>query len=259
LQKNPIFRFRRMGFLLAFWHIPQDSESHGKESACRTMPSHSAFACFCRLDRLRRLNPKIMRCSTDKLAIRKESPRIAYPLILAIPVCLLGNLAFMSCFAPVAEEYSLFTISNFFYGFLSGICHQYPTRCLWILNRPMALCSRCFSVYASLTICLLCLPLIRGRKFIVLSTLLFIPLVVDGLLQFGGIAASDHFRRGLTGVLFGAAASVLYKRSAFTLLNNIGVESGRTTANHFRRNLNFVFSAGVLLLTIAYSFGVYLL
>jgi uncharacterized membrane protein len=200
-----------------------------------------------------------MGCSTDAPVEKDGSSRIIYPLLLAIPVCLLGNLALMSVLAPIAEEYSLFSISNFFYGFLSNICHQYPTRCLWILNRPMGLCSRCFSVYASLSICLLCLPLIQRRKFIILSTLLFIPLVEDGLLQYVNLAASHNFRRVLTGVLFGVAGAIIYKRSAFVLVGNEGAVSGRTSGKLRHRKLDMAFSSGVLLLTIFYSVAVYVL
>lgn len=200
-----------------------------------------------------------MNLPTDVLAVRNEPSRVAYPLLLAIPSCLLGNLALMSVLAPMGEESSFFSISNFFYGFLSNICHQYPTRCLWIFNRPMGLCSRCFSIYASLSICLLCLPVIPKRKFIILSAFLLLPLAVDGLLQFGNIAQSDNFRRVLTGVLFGAAASVIYKRSALTLIRSLVAESGRTTGKHFHRNIHLAFSSGVLLLTIFYSLVVYIL
>jgi uncharacterized membrane protein len=200
-----------------------------------------------------------MGCSIDARVEKGVSSRILYPLILAIPVCFLGNLALMSLLAPISEEYSLYPISNFFYGFLSKVCHQYPTRCLWVLNRPMGLCSRCFAVYASLAICLAFLPLIRRKKSIVLSTLLFIPLVVDGLLQHGNIAASDNFRRVLTGALFGLAASILYKRSAYLLFGGIRAESGHGKGKHFMRNLNLAFSSGVLLITIFYAACAYIL
>lgn len=201
----------------------------------------------------------MMYYSPGELAARNESSRIIYPLLLAIPVSLLGNLALMAILAPVLEEYSLFPISNFFYGFLSNICHQYPTRCLWILNRPIGLCSRCFSVYASLSICLLCLPLIRKQKLIILSYLLFTSLVADGLLQYANLAPSDNLRRVLTGVLFGAAASVIYKRSALTLLLNLRQTTEGSRVHHFHRKLNLTFSSGILLLTIFYSFAVYIL
>jgi len=196
--------------------------------------------------------------SPDELAASNEPYRIIYPLLLTIPVCLLGNLALMSVLAPIGEEYSFLSISNFFYGFLSNVCHQYPTRCLWILNRPMGLCSRCFSVYASLSICLLCLPPVRERRLIVLSFLLLIPLVADGLLQYANFAASDNLRRVLTGVLFGVAASVIYKRSALTLLHSLRLATGGSPVRHFHINLNFAFSSGILLLTIFYSVVVYI-
>ena len=196
--------------------------------------------------------------SPDELAASNEPYRIIYPLLLTIPVCLLGNLALMSVLAPIGEEYSFLSISNFFYGFLSNVCHQYPTRCLWILNRPMGLCSRCFSVYASLSICLLLLPLVRNRKLIILTTSLLIPLVADGLLQYVNLEASDNLRRVLTGVLFGAGASVIYKRSALTLLHGLRRTTEGSTVHHFHGNLDFAFSSGILLLTIFYSVVVYI-
>jgi len=191
--------------------------------------------------------------------MRNDCSWIIYPLLLAIPVCLLGNLVLMSVLAPVGEECSFFSISNFFYGFLSNICHQYPTRSLWIFNRPMGLCSRCLSVYTSLSICIVCVPPVRKQKRLILSAFFLLPLLTDGLLQYVSLSASDNFRRVLTGVLFGAAASVIYKRSVLTLFSNLGAESERTTGKSFHRNLDLAFSSGVLLLTIFYSFAVYIL
>jgi uncharacterized membrane protein len=200
-----------------------------------------------------------MSIQTYKPAVRNESSQILYYLILTVPVCLLGSLAIMSVLAPILEEGSHFSVSNFLYRFLSRICHQYPTRCLWIFNRPMGLCSRCFSLYSSLSIGLLCLPLIPKLKPHLLCALLLIPLVADGLLQYANLAASNNFRRVLTGVLFGAAVSVIYKGSAFYLLSNLGADSRGRMVNHFRRNLNLAFSVGVLFFTIFYSVAAYLL
>lgn len=194
----------------------------------------------------------------DALIMRNDCSRIIYPLLLAIPVCLLGNLALMSVLAPIGEEYSFFSISNFFYGFLSSICHQYPTRCLWILNRPMALCSRCFSIYASFSIGILCLPLVRKQKAIILSAFLLLPLFTDGLIQYANLSASNNLRRVPTGILFGAAASVLYKRSAFTLLSNLLAVPARPPLPVFFRALNFAYWSGILMFTIFYSVIIYM-
>jgi len=90
------------------------------------------------------------------------------------------------------------------------------------------------------------------------SSLLLIPLVADGLLQYANLAASDNLRRVLTGVLFGVAASVIYKRSALTLLHSLRPATGGSPVRHFHGNLDFAFSSGILLLTIFYSVVVYI-
>lgn len=199
-----------------------------------------------------------MGCPNDAPLATNLTSRFVYPLLLAIPVCLLGNLALMSALAPIAEEYSLLSLSNASYGFLSSICHQYPTRCLWILNRPMGLCSRCFSVYASFSIGILCLPLVRKQKGLILSAFLLLPLFTDGLIQHANLSASNNLRRVLTGILFGAAASVLYKRSAFTLLSRSSADPSTPPLHGFVKALNFAYCSGILMFTIFYSIIVYM-
>ena len=128
-----------------------------------------------------------------------------------LPSLLFGYLATISLLAPICEEYGFYVLSNHFYTTLSNICHQYPTRCLWVVNRPMGLCSRCFSLYASFSLSLLFLPQPQSKRTVGLSCLLFLPLTLDGLLQYYGIRESVNLLRVISGISFGAAASIAYR------------------------------------------------
>jgi uncharacterized membrane protein len=141
-----------------------------------------------------------------------------FPLTL-LPSLLFGYLAALSLVAPIAEEYGLYALSHHCYSTLSHICHQYPTRCLWVVNRPMGLCSRCFSVYASFSLSLLFLPQPQRKRTIGLSCLLFLPLTVDALLQYCGIRESVNLLRVISGISFGGAASLLYRYGAVSFVS----------------------------------------
>jgi len=83
----------------------------------------------------------------------------------------------------------------------------------------MGSCSRCFSVYASFSLSLLFLPQPQRKRTIGLSFLLFLPLIVDGLLQYYGIRESVNLLRVISGISFGAAASIIYRYSTFTFVD----------------------------------------
>ena len=185
-----------------------------------------------------------------KNSYKKFSP---YFYLIFLPSALFGYLALIALLAPIFEEYYCYSISNYFYKALSNICHQYPTRSLWIVNRPMGLCSRCFAVYASFSISLIFIPLPQNRRHFVLLCLLFLPLLLDGLLQFYNIKESDNFRRALSGALFGIAASGIYKYFAFhfidTLKRIIKREGTLTTHTY----LNQIIGLGLIFLTNLYG------
>ncbi len=142
-----------------------------------------------------------------------------YPYLIFLPSLLFGCLAAISILAPIFEEYGFYSISNQFYGILSNICHQYPTRSLWIMKRPMGLCSRCFAIYASFSMSLIFIPKPKEKWSIGLVCLLFLPLISDGLLQYYSISESFNLIRLITGTLFGIGASIVYAYFALTLVD----------------------------------------
>lgn len=151
------------------------------------------------------------------LSIYKKKVISPYLLFLIFPSFIFGYLAVISLLAPIFEEYYFYSISNHFYNILSGICHQFPSKSLWIVNRPMGLCSRCFALYASFSTSMLFIPLFKKDKNILIISFLLLPLILDGLFQFYGIRGSDNLTRIFSGILFGVSASVIYKYFSFII------------------------------------------
>ena len=151
------------------------------------------------------------------LAIYKDKLISPHLLLLIFPSSIFGYLAVISLLAPIFEEYFSCSISYHFYTVLSGICHQFPSKSLWIVNRPMGLCSRCFALYASFSTSMLFIPLFKKDKNILIISFLLLPLILDGLFQYYGIRGSDNLTRIFSGILFGVSASVIYKYFSFII------------------------------------------
>lgn len=132
--------------------------------------------------------------------------------VLAIlPTILFIYLAILSVIAPICEEHYIYSISDYSYHTLSKICHQYPTRCLWIMNRPMGLCSRCFAIYVSFALSLVCfLSLKVNRNILPLLFICLLPLLCDGITQYYNIRESNNILRVVSGIFFGIGASGIY-------------------------------------------------
>ena len=128
-------------------------------------------------------------------------------------------LPLLAISAPVIQTAFGYPNGEGIYSFLSPICHQYPTRSMWILNRPFALCSRCFSGYLGLSIGLFA---IRSRykyyKRLIFGIGLLIPGVLDGIIQLLTTYESTNIIRFFTGLIGGYG--VFYIIFPFSSLTN---------------------------------------
>ena len=119
------------------------------------------------------------------------------------------GLPLLAISAPIIQTTFGFPNGEGIYSFLSPICHQYPTRSLWILNRPFALCSRCFSGYFGLGIGFL---FFRSQnnylKRLIFGICLLIPGVLDGVIQLWTTYESTNIIRFFTG--FSGGLGVFY-------------------------------------------------
>lgn len=91
------------------------------------------------------------------------------------------------------------------------LCHQKPERCFYAFGHPMAVCSRCFAVYASFLTVGLAFGAWRSLtkrhwEEIPLWSLviLILPMALDGVTQLVGLRESTQALRTITGTLVGA-------------------------------------------------------
>ena len=129
------------------------------------------------------------------------------------------GLPLLAFSAPIIQTTYGYPNGEGIYSILSPICHQYPTRSLWILNRPFALCSRCFSGYFGLGVgFLFFLSQNNYLKRLIFGVGLLSPGVLDGLMQLWTSYESTNIIRFFTG--FSGGLGVFYTIYPFSSLKN---------------------------------------
>ena len=145
-------------------------------------------------------------------------PKIDLGLRILLGSFFLG-IPLLAISAPVIQTAFGYPNGEGIYSFLSPICHQYPTRSLWILNRPFALCSRCFGGYFGLGLGFL---LFRSQykyyKRLIFGIGLLVPGVLDGLIQLWTSYESTNIIRLFTGLSGGLG--VFYITFPISVLTN---------------------------------------
>jgi uncharacterized membrane protein len=99
------------------------------------------------------------------------------------------------------------------YRVFAALCHQIPERSFYLAGQPLAVCARCFGIYAGFALGVVCYPLVRSlrrtdtpaRRWLLFAAL---PTGVDFALGFTGLWANTHTSRALTGALLGAVAAL---------------------------------------------------
>ncbi|WP_138432198.1 DUF2085 domain-containing protein [Fodinibius saliphilus] len=118
------------------------------------------------------------------------------------------------------------------------LCHQIPERSFWINGQPMAVCSRCFGIYAAFAMCWIAMPIWNSWTFpkslspkkLALSVLIlnFIDVVGNML----GFWQNTLLSRLVLGILLGATVTLIFSREFFiTKIKSKGMNHGRITTN----------------------------
>lgn len=99
-------------------------------------------------------------------------------------------------------------LSVYLYTFFSSTCHQLEERSFFISGFPMAVCSRCASIYAAFLLSVILYPFIRGLENTKLPPLwillLFSVLILlDAVLDISGTLKNTFLTRGVSGFLVG--------------------------------------------------------
>jgi uncharacterized membrane protein len=157
----------------------------------------------------------------------------AWALTASFVLAVLGLIVL----APWARAHEHGALSAAVYSGFSATCHQIPERSFHLEGFPLAVCARCFGLYAGAAAGVLFYPLARGlarrdapgRAWLLLAAA---PTTIDFALGFFGVWENTHLSRFLTAVLLGAAVAfyvvpaaldLSYKRSLRRALNDAAV------------------------------------
>ncbi len=111
--------------------------------------------------------------------------------------------------APVAAAGGREATALVIYHGLGAVCHQIPERAFWLAGHPLAVCARCFGIYAGFAVTVLLYPLVTQglrltptprREWFILALL---PTAVDFTLGLTGWWVNTHLSRSLTGAWLG--------------------------------------------------------
>jgi len=128
-----------------------------------------------------------------------------YPLLLA--------LVFLWCLfivVPPILAFISFSPSSG-YHFFSRLCHQDPSRSLFIFGHPLAVCARCSMIYFGF----LTGMIIAGfwypehMNFRLWFSVIVFPMVLDVVLDLIGLHRTTMMTRVITGVIFGVGSGFL--------------------------------------------------
>ncbi len=115
-------------------------------------------------------------------------------------------LVFLVISAPVLKDAGYVNASNLNYLMFSSACHQISERSLHVFGAKMAVCARCFGIYAGMLIGCLLYPFLNRFErmppgWVMLAAIA--SLALDGVSQLFGLRESSNILRVLTGLLFG--------------------------------------------------------
>ncbi|HZG53789.1 MAG TPA: DUF2085 domain-containing protein [Pyrinomonadaceae bacterium] len=133
----------------------------------------------------------------------------AWVCVAGVALLWLGLIVGAPLLAWGGREATAFVI----YQGLKTACHQLPERSYWVAGHPLAVCARCFGIYAGFAAAVLLYPLSRRlrrtqqtprREWLILALL---PTAFDFTLGVTGLWANTHSSRFLTGAWLGAWAA----------------------------------------------------
>ncbi|MDX6270897.1 MAG: hypothetical protein QOD28_2120 [Acidobacteriota bacterium] len=129
----------------------------------------------------------------------------AWALVAGVALLWLGLIVGAPVAASAGHEATAFVI----YQGLKTVCHQMPERSFWVAGHPLAVCARCFGIYAGFAAAVLAYPLSRRlqrtetprRAWLLLA---LAPTAFDFTLGITGLWANTHLSRFVTGAWLGA-------------------------------------------------------
>ena len=149
----------------------------------------------------------IPQCVPHHERLPRRGPLIVWSAVAAVA------LAWMcvTALAPLALARGHAFLAQVIYQGFSVACHQMPERSFHLDGHPLAVCARCFGIYAGFAACALLYPLVRplqqmdvpSRWWLLIAA---VPVALDFALGLSGLRENTHLSRAATGALLGAVA-----------------------------------------------------
>jgi len=146
---------------------------------------------------------------------------------------------------------TLVSIAGVIHAAYHATCHQLPDRSLFLFGYEMAVCSRCFAIYASFLAGGIMFYFLRNKLkpfSIIFYVILCIPMAIDGFSQLFGVPIprgigpgwqliwtelSNNGLRVITGAIFGLGSALFvfpYMQQVFEMESEPGNTSGPAPA-----------------------------
>lgn len=125
--------------------------------------------------------------------------------------CAAGLVALIVA-APLLRAAGARAAADALYGGFGAVCHQMGWRSFHVAGEPLAVCARCFGLYAGALAGVVAYPLARslarrdlpGRVWLLAAS---VPTAVDFALGFFGVWENTHASRFLTAALLGVVTA----------------------------------------------------
>lgn len=137
-----------------------------------------------------------------------------------LPLLAAAALTLGALIAPLAEGAGQRGAANVLYALLGGVCHQIPTRSLFLGASHMALCGRCFALWGAGAAAGLAALWSRARPLPpALAGFLVLPCLMDGLAPRFSFWPQTMASRTFTGLLAGSAIALFLYPRYLTLID----------------------------------------
>ncbi|MFC2158186.1 DUF2085 domain-containing protein [Acidobacteriota bacterium] len=128
---------------------------------------------------------------------------LVYMITLAGTLLLLGSILLAPYLKQIHSPWN-----SVLYSAFSPVCHQIESRCFFLFGFPLAVCTRCFGIYAGFLAGILTYSFIRGFTDLKMPKTIFfflvsLPIAVDTTGNFWGLWSSPSWLRFIIGSIWG--------------------------------------------------------
>lgn len=154
------------------------------------------------------------------MLLGKRTRLVARLSLTCLPAIAALAVLAVAIYAPVAQTMLGYPSGELGYRVLFNICHQYPLRSFWILDHPMAICTRCTGGYFGVGLGAIAFLLQHERyrvgRLATFAATLFLLGVSDAILKVWTGVDTANLWRFFTGLIGGTGAGVLAACLVFT-------------------------------------------